>query len=45
MAGFRTFTQGDTISQVLVQGPKGNLAHNNRLVVSQDWPQYAVQAA
>ena len=45
MAGFRTLTQGGTLSYVLVQGPKGNLAHNIRLVVSQDWPQYAVQAA
>jgi len=45
MDGFRTLKQGGTVSYELVQGPKGNLAHNIRSVVSQDSPQHAAQAA
>ena len=35
MDGFRTLKQGSKVSYELVQGPKGNLAHNIRSVVPQ----------
>lgn len=41
MEGFRTLKQGSTVHYELVQGPKGNLAHNIRSMV----PQEAAQAA
>jgi CspA family cold shock protein len=36
MDGFRTLKQGGSVSYELVQGPKGDLAHNIRSASSAD---------
>jgi len=45
MDGFRTLKQGGTVGYELVQGPKGNLAQNIRLVANQDVAQDIAQVA
>ena len=39
MEGFRTLKQGGKVSFEMVQGPKGNLAHNIRALASEIEPE------